>query len=423
MRSRWQTFWRSAGIAALLCLLSGLLAVFYAVVEQYLRVEPLIGQLWVQVTCLLTLFGAIGGFAFHLVKNEGKAIFPGWQDSMTFRLGLLADVFVGVAAANAIHIAISGVVTYNNTAKDDPRFYLNFVALGILCGFAGATLLQALSKKLQESLAEKVGNIEKNLNATSDKTDLLFESRALRMLEDALLFRRASTKNDEEILQQSATDLQRKAESERTPKDWLVLAYYYSERNEVVRTLAALDRIAPDALPSDWEWILLNLKGLTIQCQQKDGWFAQAEVLYCEAIQRAEKSSPSDVKGTQRLVTTINRAYARKESKQWKAAIEFFDNALKDSAMASSPLVLRHVAHLGKAMSLARQALEAGDIETARTDVRQILANGNTDLDLTAYLFEDGTVEREDFDALVLLMRDNAKVLEKLKSLEVRLKQ
>ncbi|MFL6544306.1 MAG: hypothetical protein ACJ8LM_03890 [Candidatus Udaeobacter sp.] len=121
---------------------------------------------WLFVTFFLSASGAIGGLAWHLVNNDGYVIFPtvrevpeaekvaGTKDR-GWKMGVWSDVLIGLIAANSIHLAIAGMVDYQGAVTDpqkQARINFSLIALGILSGFAGATLLESLSKQLKKAL-------------------------------------------------------------------------------------------------------------------------------------------------------------------------------------------------------------------------------------------------------------------------------
>lgn len=82
-----------------------------------------------------------------------------WVTKTVFDFGFLADVLVGIIAANALHLAISGILKYNEPATNN--VYFTLIALGVLVGFSGARVLPVwantlLSPEQKNQVAQQV---------------------------------------------------------------------------------------------------------------------------------------------------------------------------------------------------------------------------------------------------------------------------
>jgi hypothetical protein len=75
-------------------------------------------------------------------------------NKIVFDFGFLADLLVGLIAANALHLAISGIVRYqddeSSKTKPGSSIFFTLIALGILAGFSGAKILPGLATTLDQ---------------------------------------------------------------------------------------------------------------------------------------------------------------------------------------------------------------------------------------------------------------------------------
>lgn len=138
--------------------------------------------LWITISSFLSVSGMIGGLGWHLVNNKGNLTIPykvmGSRNTPEFHLGFLSDVFIGFVTANSLHLAIAGIVDYQNATLDsqkENRIYFSLIALGILSGFGGGPLLTALSRQLRNTLTpdEQKKEIAKQLAPQLELTEVL----------------------------------------------------------------------------------------------------------------------------------------------------------------------------------------------------------------------------------------------------------
>jgi hypothetical protein len=176
------------------------------------------------LTAVLSLSGAAGGFAYHLVHNHGGVYLFGFQrvwvqesygcaqsstkeppplaqasaspaataaptaspqpeeakietpdvwrvEKSVFDFGFLSDVLIGMIAANALHLAISGIVKYDAPIGEDRNnVYFTLIALGILAGFSGANVLPTWAQKVlspQQQVAQVTKELQQNPQAAA----------------------------------------------------------------------------------------------------------------------------------------------------------------------------------------------------------------------------------------------------------------
>lgn len=87
----------------------------------------------------------LGGLASSFVNNNKTALMWGWTDGSKkskYRMGILADIIVGVAAA----IGILWTMT--------PQTLLQLLGMGAVAGFGGSSVLQALLNRLAAETSE-----------------------------------------------------------------------------------------------------------------------------------------------------------------------------------------------------------------------------------------------------------------------------
>ena len=178
-----------------------------------------------KVVVLLTVSGALGGLAFHLVTNRSRIEFPnisylavsaskpaGAQGVAssgdgaglfaasgsdlskvpllahnqadayeTMRVsrepfvalitsifaGVLGDLLIGIIAANAVHLLVSGLINFEHDgSKNDgylTRQNLTVISLGILAGFAGPKLLPDWASNFFKEKEELRNDLQQNL--------------------------------------------------------------------------------------------------------------------------------------------------------------------------------------------------------------------------------------------------------------------
>lgn len=103
----------------------------------------------------------LGGLASSFVNNNKTALMWGWVDGNRksgYRMGILADIIVGLAAA----IGILWTMT--------PQTTLQLFGMGAVAGFGGSSVLAALlnrlaaetSEKEKEQVSSKLEKIRKN---------------------------------------------------------------------------------------------------------------------------------------------------------------------------------------------------------------------------------------------------------------------
>lgn len=137
---------------------------------------------FLRLTVLLSVAGAAGGLGYHLVNHDGGLIIPELtkfevvdrtpetesttgantaspsprpspseiREKVTrpsFNIGFIGDIFLGIIAANALHIAMANLLDYAANGRPQSKQYFTVLALGILGGFAGARVLSSYSDK------------------------------------------------------------------------------------------------------------------------------------------------------------------------------------------------------------------------------------------------------------------------------------
>lgn len=345
---------------------------------------------WGIVTLILSISGLLGGLAFHLVENTGNVRWPHrvkGQAPVT-HFGIFADLIVGFAASNAIHLAISGLVSYEESRTDSARFYLTFIALGVLSGFGGATLLRALSDKLRETIGkEEFDGLKDQVAKETERREILETGRIERMVEDALLYRREPKETDLALLALKVAEIDEKKPADQTPEEKLILAYQKTEEDDFQAAILLIESALKENPPEGWCWMAYNLLGISYHydMDHRADWFPAAERSYLKALAVLEASAkPDATHHNQEAVTKTNLAYACLDHGQHDRCLELIEEVLLlEEHFSSAMPLISSVALLAKASVLALTAKPA--------DALEILKKINKPHQVK-YLFDDGSI-------------------------------
>lgn len=342
---------------------------------------------WTVVTLVLSISGFAGGTAFHLVKNEGSIEFPKAQvqDSNKVRMGIIADIIIGIVAANAIHVAISGVVRYDIA---DTKFYTTFIALGVLAGFGGATLLKALSEKLHETVTKnEFEGLQAQVAEEAKRRDILESGRLERVVEDALLFRRQPRSGDTALLEVKSEEIAAKPDAEQSAADMLILAYKAHEEENWSEAIELVEKAMKKGLPVGWQWAAHNLLGLSYHYADSKfpDWFERAKEQYKKALEALSGSDqPISAVRNQLAVTKTNLAYACLDAGEAEECVRKAEEVLElEPYFTGTVPVIIEVARLG---------LVCGKIRQNQTEAAAQILERNGDPEAVRYLFENGSI-------------------------------
>lgn len=349
---------------------------------------------WWEVTRILSLSGVVGGLAFHLVKHEGKLVLPRMAEAPrnAFELGVGADILVGIAAANAIHIGVSGIASY---AVADTKFYTTFIALGVLAGFGGATLLKALSEKLRETVSKgDFSELVAQVQAEAKRRVLLEATRIEGVIEDSLLYRREPKPSDGELLENKSAEIRAKPASQQSAVEMLVLAFTASEDEKWEDVISLVEAALKKTPPTDWLWAAYNLLGLAYHYSDAvhEDWFARSKQSYGKALEAIGGVSQSpQTSRHQEAVTKTNLAFACLDNGNLEESLSLTGNVLELTSELNGvvPLIV-NVARVAKAAALAR----LGKYSEACYALDSI-----PDSKPVSYLFKDGSVSKETMEA------------------------
>jgi hypothetical protein len=353
---------------------------------------------WATVTWLLSVSGAAGGLAFHLVENKGQVIWPHRPKGAghSLQLGGIADILVGVVASNGIHLGISGLVSYELAATQQAKFYTTFIALGVLSGFGGATLLRALSAKLRQTLlSDRVDELEGRVGQGEKQLGLLSDSRLQRMVEDRLLYRREMNDADKELLKMRDEEVRTTPEAERGSVDLLISAFRAAEDEHWQETISLAEEALKRAPPSAWLWAAHNLAGLAYHYFENADprWPAKAKTHYLAALESL-RSSPeaSTIIRRQGAVTKTNLAFLHLDAGELDSCVSLCTEVLthETTHLEAVPLIL-DFARIAVATAYARQ--------NRPDDVIRFLEEVS-DVPTVAHLFSDGSVNTVGIEAL-----------------------
>lgn len=114
-----------------------------------------------RVFTILISTGAFGGLIFGFFQRQGRFDLPYFDSPARVYFGSLADCLIGVAASHAVFFVLAGSV---NISGNNLENTLRLVALGLLSGMAGKSLLSNLQSRLVkqiDELGEKVEHTER----------------------------------------------------------------------------------------------------------------------------------------------------------------------------------------------------------------------------------------------------------------------
>ncbi|HKU75034.1 MAG TPA: hypothetical protein VJR02_14070 [Pyrinomonadaceae bacterium] len=121
-----------------------------------------------RVFTILMATGAFGGLIFGFFQRENRFDLPYFDSPSKLYFGSLADCFIGLGAAHGVFFILAGSVNISQGNSLDDT--LRLVALGLVSGIAGKSILSSLRSRLVkqiEELGEKVEHSEKK----ADKKD------------------------------------------------------------------------------------------------------------------------------------------------------------------------------------------------------------------------------------------------------------
>lgn len=120
---------------------------------------------WLAVV-IISVSGAFGGIVLGIVNRTNYSIcIPGGR---TLKLGFFADSLIGCAAALAIFSIAGSIFNIDLTKLDNTQNIIKIVAIGILAGFAGISLLRKLSNNMLnkiDDLDQKIDNLQLDIKS------------------------------------------------------------------------------------------------------------------------------------------------------------------------------------------------------------------------------------------------------------------
>ena len=298
----------------------------------------------VVVTLVLTLAGAMGGLAYHVARIGFQ-----WpqividKDSRRPRLdlGFVGDAFLGVVAANALHVPLAALVPYEtlNGQGTDAKSWLTLVAFGILGGYAGGVLLKRLSDSLLITLAKEVKENKKLVREALDESESLREQK--REEEDELLFRAvdeaATTQRELDLttaylLDRRVKEISKIRAQEGLDKlsavDALFAAYAAYREHDLQDSVLLLEHSLKKDPSESYAWAVANLLGLSYHYQMDTSadavWFTKAKLVYEKALEKR----PGTI---QSAILTINLGYLLLDHEDFDEALQKFDAARQES--------------------------------------------------------------------------------------------
>ncbi|MDL1981676.1 MAG: hypothetical protein LWX02_09465 [Deltaproteobacteria bacterium] len=99
---------------------------------------------------IIAVAGAFGGLVLGIVNRTNYCIcVPGGR---VLKLGFLADLLIGCAAALAIFAFANSIFNIDLTGLDNPQNIMKIVAIGVLAGFAGISLLRRVGSGVRSGV-------------------------------------------------------------------------------------------------------------------------------------------------------------------------------------------------------------------------------------------------------------------------------
>jgi hypothetical protein len=145
---------------------------------------------------IFILTALIGSFASSLINNKGAIERMGWdspkrEDRKQLKIGLIADLAAGLAAA----LAILWTMT--------PQTFFQLIGIAAVAGYGGSAVLQALVNRLTadvSSAEKKTIEAEKN-KLEEDKKVLVAEKAKIQDAEASLVTKKAEMSIIDKIIE------------------------------------------------------------------------------------------------------------------------------------------------------------------------------------------------------------------------------
>jgi len=110
---------------------------------------------------LIILAGGFGGFVHGMLRHVPNKYLIVWPFiNVKSEFGFLGDVFVGVAAGTSIFFIMESLFGLHANNLTDEQTYLKFIALGVICGYMGSSLLDGLTLLISKRLVKARRNFE-----------------------------------------------------------------------------------------------------------------------------------------------------------------------------------------------------------------------------------------------------------------------
>ncbi len=362
--------------------------------------------------------GAIGALAHQIILIEGKPEPVKVEDLGRLLMRCAGSLLVGAVAANVLHFPLASVFDYRDllptnqntsaTAANAPatgdssrigdtgRAVLSILALSLLAGYTGPVLLEALARRFQDTVAIKM---EEKLKG---KEDIL--NRVLfRLLEEIVEQRIIPNATDLELLRatyEDVLDLERQEDDLRGVSAFnaLVAGYYSLEKDRFKRAIKYLvyaDGKRADLKSDGQKWATKNLLALAYHYDfSQSDWFDKTIKIHNEALQLDPK--PNRI---QTVITNANLGFAYKDHLDAKKqhadldkAQEYLSGALTEAGeFPHEYAAIRDTCRLGLAAVVTLKIQNKVEVNLKPIDLLHQLE----DLELVAYVIQDGSIERQ----------------------------
>jgi hypothetical protein len=358
--------------------------IFHLCIEQAIPESPAVDP-WIGITCFLTVTGILGGLASGLVQKRYGTI-PG-----SGKLGDLAiDAFVGLVAANSIHLAFAGVLNYS-TPKDT-KLVVSLISIGLVAGFSGPKVLQALARRLENTfLKDRIEKAEKRV-ASVEKDARGARDVAFKMVEGMMVNPLAPDRKTEpwvkDVIDVAAKAVLEEKEDRRSAGDWLMTAFKALQDGDYAEAVARSEQALRASPGPELTWKIYNILGLSHHFRQPEGWkkgddldwFSKARDNYDLALRHAR--TPDE-----KQLVKANQAFVYYDAEEYGKAAVLAQEIVQQPAGKPRRMVNQPVLDLARIVGAA-SLIESGDEPEAVKMLNQVRS-----LDDFDYLFKEKDIQ------------------------------
>ena len=128
-------------------------------------------NLILELVLLIFLGGAYGGTVSGILRDRSYKI--QWPGGHKFDMGFIGDALVGGAAAISVFAIAGSLLNIDLTKLNEAGEFLKVLAIAIVSGFGGISVLQNLSDNLLKSIEEKVDQQVERVDQLDEQVELI----------------------------------------------------------------------------------------------------------------------------------------------------------------------------------------------------------------------------------------------------------